>query len=249
MDQRTMYEAQSDPAKAACGIDFALKGRDDFVIAHINRFATAKGLMTFNVAELSIGDGRLTKNLLLSNRALSLTCADISSVRGKLVGDMLTSLNLSERAKFVECNFDIDFDLMESDSYEVVVALDVMEHVFDVFNFVNHCRRILKEQGILILRVPNVAYIKHRFNLLRGCLPATASWFGKPGDLTEWKNFWGWDGGHLHLFTLPILKDLLQGYGFRVEQCRDAGTRLENVRNLWPNLLYANPVIIATKQL
>ena len=122
-----------------------------------------------------------------------------------------------------------------------------MEHVFDVFNFVAHCGRILRNQGILILRVPNIAYIKHRLNLLAGNLPATASWFGKPGDLTEWRKFWGWDGGHLHLFTIPILVKLLGDYNFNVQLCRDPGTRFEAIRNLYPKLMYSNPVIVAKK--
>lgn len=248
MDQHTLYDLQADPAKASFGIGYVLKKRDDFIIEYVNHYAKENGLTPCNVAELSIGDGRLTQRLLLSNSGIVVTCADISHIRCRQVSDLLTPLNLSERVRFIQVNFDTDFGLINADSNDVVVALDVMEHVFDVFNFVHHCHRILKERGLLIIRVPNIAYIKHRSNLLRGRLPVTASWFGRPGDLSEWKNCWGWDGGHLHLFTLPILMQLLQECGFRIEKCRDPGTRMESVRNYWPNLLYSNPVVIATKQ-
>lgn len=67
------------------------------------------------------------------------------------------------------------------------------------------------------------------------------------GSWRAWRENYSWDGGHLHLFTLPILRQLLQEHGFMIEDCRDAGARLEGVRDLWPNLLYANPLIIIMK--
>jgi hypothetical protein len=96
--------------------------------------------------------------------------------------------------------------------------------------------------------VPNIAYIKHRIRLLRGMIPVTASWFETPEELTSWREQHGWDGGHLHLFTVPILYNLLESYGFQIEVCRDPGTRFQSLRNMLPTLLYANPLIVAKKQ-
>ena len=248
MDQLSLYESQVDSAKAALGEDYVLKGRDDFIINYINQHALREREGGLGVAELSIGDGKLSKSILQSSSAIELTCADISPTRIRMVSDLLVASALTERARFVECNFDTQFDLLPDNAFGVVVALDVMEHVFDVFNFVAHCNRILTRAGTLIFRVPNIAYIKHRLSLLVGDLPATASWFGKAGDLTEWRKQWGWDGGHLHLFTIPILYRLLDDYGFAVQLCRDPGTRFEALRNLSPNLMYSNPVIVAKKE-
>jgi len=147
----------------------------------------------------------------------------------------------------LECNFDTQFHLVPSSKFDIVIALDVMEHVFDVFNFVENCRRILNDRGILFLRVPNIAYIRHRIRLLFGALPITASWFGTKGEITAWRNRHGWDGGHLHFFTIPMLYKLLKNNNFIIEQCSDPGSKLSKLRNVWPKLLFSNPVIIARK--
>ncbi len=133
-------------------------------------------------------------------------------------------------------------------SYDIVIALDIMEHVFDVFNFLENCNRILKNGGRLFIRVPNIAYVRHRMRLLFGALPITSSWFGTPGEVSAWQERYGWDGGHLHLFTIPILYKLLNGHGFLVEQCCDPGTRFSTMRTIWPTMLYANPLFIAKKE-
>ncbi len=249
MNQKSLYELQSDIDASAGIIPSALKGRNEFIIEYINSAILNSGESPHQIAELSIGDGRLSLALLESISQLELTCLDISSSRLDLVKAMLSHASdlFSARTRFMECNFDTQFDLMPDATFDVVIALDIMEHVFDVFNFMEHCSRVLKQQGFFILRVPNVAYIRHRLSLLFGKLPVTASWFGPLGDLTSWKERWGWDGGHLHLFTIPILFGLLRHYGFSVQLIRDPGTRFETLRNLWPTLLYSNPVIIALK--
>lgn len=247
MDQLSFYEAQCGQAKPDSGDTYVLQGRDSFVVEYINKSVLPGREGRLEVAELSIGDGKLSRAILQANSAIALTCVDISPSRIRLVSDLLASEALLARSRFVECNFDTHFALLAENAFDVVIALDVMEHVFDVFNFVEHCRRILRSNGALILRVPNVAYIKHRLKLLAGKLPVTASWFGMPEDLSEWRKSWGWDGGHLHLFTIPILVKLLRESGFSVEQCCDPGSRLSTLRNLWPNLLYSNPLIIAKK--
>jgi SAM-dependent methyltransferase len=248
MDQLSFYELQVHPSGVQVKDGYINKGRDEFVVNYINRSNSFVHEGSLRVAELSIGDGSLSRSILHSNNAIELTCADISPSRIRTAADLLVGSGLIDRATFVECNFDTQFDLLPEDSFDVVVALDVMEHVFDVFNFVANCFRILKAGGTLILRVPNIAYIKHRLRLLMGGLPITASWFGRPGVLTEWRTTWGWDGGHLHLFTIPILYRLLYDYNFDVLLCRDPGTRFESFRNLRPNLMYSNPVLVAKKR-
>jgi len=177
----------------------------------------------------------------------NLTCIEISDLRiEQLSREVKANPLLSDRVpKFISCNLDSDFDLLSSDTFDVVVALDIMEHVLDVFGFISNCHRILKPGGVLYLRVPNIAYVKHRWKLLVGELPVTASWFGQVNDLSAWRERHGWDGGHLHLFTLPSLKQLLRESGFNIRCCADPGAKLASVRNHWPNLLFANPLIVS----
>jgi len=249
MDQKSLYEMQTGSNETIePDNNTALIGRDQFVIDCITTLAGVER-NTFNVAELSIGEGRLTHALLQNFPGMNLNCVDISTNRINYVQSTLKNIThlKTKCVKFTECNFDVDFGLIESDEYNVVIALDIMEHVLDVFGFVENCHRILKSGGQFFLRVPNIAYIKHRVGLFRGKLPVTASWFDTPEELTSWRDQHGWDGGHLHLFTVPILYDLLESYGFQIKECSDPGTRFQKLRNIAPNLLYANPLIVAQK--
>ncbi len=246
MDQRSLYQRQAgDPVLITPVYESAFVGRDQFVIDCITgRFDTHN--IQNNIVELSIGEGRLTQSLLNALPELELTCVDISRNRIEHVKKMLEA-NADKNVNFVECNFDAEFNLIENSKYEYVIALDIMEHVLDVFNFIENCYRILKPGGLLFIRVPNIAYIKHRASLLTGKLPVTASWFGVSGSFDAWREQHGWDGGHLHLFTIPTLVQLITQGGFSIDRCCDPGVRYGFVRSLWPNLLYSNPLIVAHK--
>ena len=249
MDQKQLYELQVSNKKENFNnqnIKNLINGRDKFIIEYLQNLENRK--KELEIAELSIGDGSLARELLNSLN-IELTGVDISPTRiaevKKLIED--TVLEPQRKVRFCECNFDTQFNELDPDLFDVVIALDIMEHVFDVFGFVGNCHRILKQEGTLIIRVPNVAYIKHRVGLFFGNLPITASWFGNKGDLSVWRDRWGWDGGHLHYFTIPLLYQLLTQSGFQIELCRDPGTQFSTFRNLLPELLYSNPLIIAKK--
>jgi SAM-dependent methyltransferase len=191
----------------------------------------------------------MTTAILLALPNARLTCAEISRerisrVRAAIGSNPAVTPRLPE---FVRCNFDTEFDLLPDAAFDVAIALDIMEHLLDVFGFMANCCRILKAGGRLYLRVPNIAYLRHRLRLLVGRIPVTASWFETPGELTAWRDKHGWDGGHLHLFTIPILRTLLGESGFAIEGCKDPGTRFATLRTIWPGLLFSNPLIVARK--
>lgn len=53
---------------------------------------------------------------------------------------------------------------LEDDSVDVVVSLEVIEHIADAEQFVKEISRILKLGGFLILSTPNVGFALHRIN-------------------------------------------------------------------------------------
>lgn len=67
------------------------------------------------------------------------------------------------------------------------------DETFDPYHFIGECQRTLKTKGTQLLQVPNIAWLPHRIDLLFGKLPKTSDEAG-------------WDGGHLHYFTVPTLK-------------------------------------------
>ncbi len=126
-------------------------------------------------------------------------------------------------------------------SFTCVSAFAILEHVFDVYGFLRDLHRILVPEGILVLEVPNIGYVKHRVRLLFGRLPVTSSPYG-------WAEGFGWDGGHLHYFTVGALRDLLADTGFDVERTVSSGGTFAKLRNVAVSLLAGNIAVRARKR-
>lgn len=126
------------------------------------------------------------------------------------------------------------------ESFDFVTAIAILEHVFDVYGLLEECRRVLKPGGSLVIEVPNIAYAKHRVRLLLGKLPVTSCPYG-------WRDGFGWDGGHLHYFTLNALRQILRESGFTIVCERSSGGILGHLRNAWVSLLAGNLLVKATK--
>lgn len=244
MNQQELYERQIKGTFSAGNSE--LGGREGALLSWVMK-VTKGAAPGVRIAELSIGDGQLSRALARAYPAGHIDCMDISPSRLRQLKNSLVSTELLSRISLTHINFDTEFDRIPRESYEIVVAIDVLEHVVDVFGFVRNCKEVLKVGGWLFLRVPNVVYIKRRLEVMTGQLPVTSSWFETPGLAKAWKEKHGWDGGHLHYFTIPTLRWLLWDEGFVVAEVRDVGAAGEWIRRIWPSLLYGNIAVAAQK--
>jgi SAM-dependent methyltransferase len=122
--------------------------------------------------------------------------------------------------------------------FDSVCCVATLEHIYDVYFAVSEMARVLRQGGEIVIEVPNIAYVKHRVALLIGFLPATSA-------AADWRTY-GWDGGHVHYFTLGALRSLLSGYGLRIVKVRGSGL-LAGLRARWPSLLTGDLVVRAIK--
>ena len=82
--------------------------------------------------------------------------------------------------------------------YQAIATFHVIEHVADPIRFLRHCRELLGEQGVLIMKTPNVA-----------------SWIARrTGSCWQWLSA----PAHIHLFSPEALELTLAKSGFRVEK-------------------------------
>ena len=81
-------------------------------------------------------------------------------------------------------------------SFDCCLAFELIEHLAFVDNFIKECKRVLKENGILILSTPSQSYWKNRLKVLLG------------KDILS--------DEHPRLFTPESLTEKLREHGFRV---------------------------------
>ena len=126
-----------------------------------------------------------------------------------------------------QSNLDNRFPFSDA-TFDVVVAMMVIEHLYDPFHAFAEVARVLKPGGAAFVNLPNVGSLRCRLQLLRGQLPVTSqpNWF----EIREW------DGGHLHYFTVAEVKRLAALSGLGVTGVCPIGA-LPALKRLRPSLL------------
>lgn len=94
--------------------------------------------------------------------------------------------------------------------FDLITALDFIEHIVDPENFAAECFRVLKQGGEVFVNTPNIQFWKHIECLMNGKFPHTS------GDRDVYH------GGHLAFFTYADLVEIFSSKGFtKFEQIKD----------------------------
>lgn len=115
--------------------------------------------------------------------------------------------------------------------FDTITALAYLEHVVSPFAHLQKMSELLKKNGQLIVEVPNVAYVLHRWSLLWGKFPTTAA---------HRHCIPGVDEAHLRFFTPHTLQQLLEYCGFEVVSVQASGrfmTWRQHWQGLWPDII------------
>ncbi len=91
---------------------------------------------------------------------------------------------------------------LESNSFDIIVASEVIEHLINPLNTLNELNRILKKNGMLLVTTPNLMYWGNRIKFLKGEFR-----YQKSGMFDE---------GHIHFFTYGALKEDLEKSKFQI---------------------------------
>ena len=99
---------------------------------------------------------------------------------------------------------------LPDNAYDVVVAIEVIEHMEDHFRFVRELLRVLKPGGMLIITTPNVVSLSSRIHFLlygyNDCAPRPLD-PAKPDQHNQ----------HINAIALPQMLYLVERYGGVVE--------------------------------
>lgn len=145
------------------------------------------------VFDAGCGNGALLRKLQLSGYHVSGCDASESGVAQarKLCGDAVRI----ERLSVYE-----DLSGTFGSGWDVVIATEVIEHLYAPRDFVRQAHRLLRPGGVLILSTPYHGYLKNLALAVSGALEHHFTAL--------------WDGGHIKFWSYRTLKQLLAEFGF-----------------------------------
>lgn len=116
----------------------------------------------------------------------------------------------------VVCDIDSSRLPFDDASFQAIHAGDIIEHLYNPDALLTEIHRLLASAGICILTTPNLAALANRIALLLGYqpFPVGTSLEHDPGKLLLSNALLL--GGHIRVFTLRALKELLLIHGFKV---------------------------------
>ncbi|MFH1240073.1 MAG: class I SAM-dependent methyltransferase [Candidatus Diapherotrites archaeon] len=99
--------------------------------------------------------------------------------------------------------------------FDLVLCSEVIEHIYDTEKFTRELNRVLKDEGKLVISVPNIACWYNRGVLVMGQLP----YYIESGSTIAFGSPLGEDvTGHVKAFTKKSLIELLEFSGFKIDK-------------------------------
>lgn len=92
-------------------------------------------------------------------------------------------------------------------SFDLVFAGEIIEHIVDTDFFMDEIKRVLKQNGELVITTPNVASLDRRLMLLFNVNPFFPASFNYPANT---------QAGHVRFFNNKLLSDFLKYNGFKI---------------------------------
>jgi SAM-dependent methyltransferase len=107
--------------------------------------------------------------------------------------------------------YDFNNDIpLDDDSCDIVIAGEILEYSYFSNKFLKEIKRILRQNGYLLISVPNICSIKYRIAWLFGRIPPYAAkadyTYTPPGE----------KGGHGRDYTFKELEKILISLGYRI---------------------------------
>lgn len=97
---------------------------------------------------------------------------------------------------------------LKSNSFDTAISMDVIEHLYDVDNFLSETLRILKKGGKIIISTPNVISWRNRLNILLGKNPL----------FEQYENI-----GHVVFLDYKSLKKKMKEFNFKNIEIKPMG--------------------------
>jgi len=165
-----------------------MSDKNNIVEAHFDKVIGAKERQnyTYDPKTKSTKDRRISQ-LLLQNGLSERACLDIGPGTGRWLtfmkqngarwlGGVDISSTVLERCEDLcdetqKCDLETDALSFDDDSVDVVIAIEVLEHLRDPAHFFSEIVRVTKPGGFVLMTMPNITSFISRIRLLFGLLP------------------------------------------------------------------------------
>jgi SAM-dependent methyltransferase len=151
----------------------------------------------------------------------------------RVVGIDIATIGRSKQVppdfEILDCNLNEKWPFKDAE-VDHLVAMMVIEHLFDPFHAFREIKRCLAKNGSAYVNLPLVTGIRNRIRLLFGYLPETSV------SYKHWFDIGVWDGNHLHYFSMSSIHDLAHSCGLRLTAVRGVGN-FHKIKTWLPRLL------------
>ena len=171
------------------------------------------------ILELGCGNGSFAG--LLAGKGYEVSATDLSESGTEIA--RVTHPNVSFRKVSVY----EDLSGIWGRPFDAVIALEVVEHLYDPRQFLRRVAACLGKEGTLILSTPYHGYLKN-------VALAVSGGFDRHFDPL-------WDGGHIKFWSKATLGRLLTEAGFRVERWEGTG----RLPLLWKSMIVVARIVHA----
>ena len=129
--------------------------------------------------------------------------------------DLVLPTSRDEGIRYVVASAEALSETFPAASFDLVLLIDVIEHLYDPDHVMDEVRRLLRPGGVLALVTPNLASWLNRALLAAGRQPldaevSTRAVFGRPGPRGAPP------AGHIRVFTRRALREFLRYHRFEL---------------------------------
>lgn len=214
VNQRERYDEEWNGWKAESAA-FAGVRRYDQISSVVQQLGARK------ILDIGCGDGRLARAIRAKSPYAVIHGCDLSTAA-------------LARSEGLDRQYSVDLNcggLPESDeSFDLLVASEVVEHLIQPDRVLAEFSRVLRQEGHVVLTVPNVAFWRFRLQALRGQVPSVTA-----------------DDRHLHSFNASLLEELVRKAGLQVVRTIGLRQRFNGLSRLHFTLLSDTLLIVGRK--
>ena len=172
-----------------------------------------KGNKNVRLLDLGCMDGEFTKKIANTVGTNKIYGVDINK----------TAAKKAEEKGIIVKNADLSNELpFPDESFDVLSANQVLEHIWNTDKFFREINRVLKKEGYAVISTPNLSCFHSIFFILLGQQTPVVHLIDRQvGNFLRGTKVSS--PQHFKAFNIPALRDLSEYYGFKVEMIKGFG--------------------------